>query len=148
MGERNSIKRICVFCGSNHGARSSYTNAAQQLGKALVSHEKGLVYGGGSIGPDDRRCRRCSEEKGEVIGVIPHALFQRVCPLRSDGTSPRIEHARAKVRWRNFGASLQCSGGFGTLDEFFEIVTWARNWDRIQSRLDYFKWWRSISPCS
>ena len=66
MGERNSIKRICVFCGSNHGARSAYTNAAQQLGKALVSQGVGLVYGGGSIGLMTVVADAVLEEKGKL----------------------------------------------------------------------------------
>ena len=69
MDERNSIKRICVFCGSNPGARSAYTDAAQQLGKALVSQGMGLVYGGGGIGLMTVVADAVLEEKKKIIVV-------------------------------------------------------------------------------
>ena len=128
MGERNSIKRICVFCGSNHGARSAYTDAAQQLGKALVSQGVGLVYGGGSIGLMTVVADAVLEEKGEVIGVIPHALSSK--ELAHYGlTELRLVssmHERKSVMAELSGAFIAMPGGFGTLDEFFEIVTWAQ----------------------
>ena len=128
MGTNNSIKRICVFCGSNHGARSAYTGAAQQLGKALVSHEIGLVYGGGSIGLMTVVADAVLEEKGEVIGVIPHALSSK--EFAHDGlTELRLVssmHERKAMMAELSGAFIAMPGGFGTLDEFFEIVTWAQ----------------------
>ena len=128
MGTNNSIKRICVFCGSNHGARSTYTGAAQQLGKALVSQGVGLVYGGGSIGLMTVVANAVLEEKGEVIGVIPHALSSK--EFAHDGlTELRLVssmHERKAMMAELSGAFIAMPGGFGTLDEFFEIVTWAQ----------------------
>ena len=77
MGDNDSIKRICVFCGSKIGARSVYTDVAQQLGKAIASHGIGLVYGGGSIGLMGVIADAVLKEKGNVIGVIPHALASK-----------------------------------------------------------------------
>ena len=128
MGERNSINRICVFCGSNHGARSAYTDAAQQLGKALVSQGVGLVYGGGSIGLMTVVANAVLEEKGEVIGVIPHALSSK--EFAHDGLTElhlvSSMHERKAMMAELSGAFIAMPGGFGTLDEFFEIVTWAQ----------------------
>ena len=128
METKNSIKRICVFCGSNHGARSAYTDAAQQLGKALVSQGMGLVYGGGSIGLMTVVADAVLEEKGEVIGVIPHALSSK--EFAHDGlTELRLVssmHERKAMMAELSGAFIAMPGGFGTLDEFFEIVTWAQ----------------------
>jgi len=128
MDERNSIKRICVFCGSNPGARSAYTDAAQQLGKALVSQGMGLVYGGGGIGLMTVVADAVLEEKGEVIGVIPHALSSK--EFAHDGlTELRLVssmHERKAVMAELSDAFIAMPGGFGTLDEFFEIVTWAQ----------------------
>src|SRR3990172_10715559 len=128
METKNSIKRICVFCGSNHGARSAYTDAAQQLGKALVSQGMGLVYGGGSIGLMTVVADAVLKEKGEVIGVIPHALSSK--EFAHDGlTELRLVsgmHERKAVMAELSGAFIAMPGGFGTLDEFFEIVTWAQ----------------------
>jgi len=128
MGTNNSIKRICVFCGSNHGARSTYTDAAQQLGKALVSQGVGLVYGGGSIGLMTVVANAVLEEKGEVIGVIPHALSSK--EFAHDGLT-ELHLVSSMHERKAMMAELSCAfiampGGFGTLDEFFEIVTWAQ----------------------
>ena len=128
METHNFIKRICVFCGSNHGARPAYTDTAQQLGKALVSHEIGLVYGGGSIGLMTVIADAVLEEKGEVIGVIPHALSSKEF-AHSGLTELRLVssmHERKAVMAELSDAFIAMPGGCGTLDEFFEIVTWAQ----------------------
>lgn len=128
MGTNNSIKRICVFCGSNHGVHSAYTDAAQQLGKALVSQGMGIVYGGGSIGLMTVIADAVLKEKGEVIGVIPHALSSK--EFAHDGlTELRLVssmHERKAMMAELSDAFIAMPGGFGTLDEFFEIVTWAQ----------------------
>ncbi len=128
MAEKKTIKRICVFCGSNHGARSAYTDAARQLGKALASHEIGLVYGGGSIGLMTVVADAVLEEEGEVIGVIPHVLSSR--EFAHDGLTELHKvssmHERKAMMAELSGAFIAMPGGFGTLDEFFEIVTWAQ----------------------
>src|SRR3990170_4898104 len=128
MGERNSINRICVFCGSNHGARSAYTDAAQQLGKALVSQGVGLVYGGGSIGLMTVVADAVLEEKGEVIGVIPHALSSKEFAHYGLTELHLVSsmHERKAMMAELSDAFIAMPGGFGTLDEFFEIVTWAQ----------------------
>ncbi|MBI2471579.1 MAG: TIGR00730 family Rossman fold protein [Planctomycetes bacterium] len=128
MKTNNSIKRICVFCGSNHGAHPAYTDAAQKLGKALVSQEMGLVYGGGSIGLMTVVADAVLKEKGEVIGVIPHVLSSKefahygLTELRLVSSM----HERKAVMAELSDAFIAMPGGFGTLDEFFEIVTWAQ----------------------
>ena len=128
MGDNNSIKRICVFCGSSNGIRAIYTEAAQQLGKTIVSNGMGLVYGGGSIGLMGVIADAVLKEKGEVIGVIPHALSSRefahhgLAELR---VVPSM-HERKAMMAELSDAFIAMPGGFGTFDEFFEIVTWAQ----------------------
>ena len=128
MGTNNSIKRVCVFCGSSPGAQSAYTDAARQLGRALVSHERELVYGGGSIGLMTVIADTVLKEKGDVIGVIPHALSSKefahygLTELRLVSSM----HERKAVMAELSDAFIAMPGGFGTLDEFFEIVTWAQ----------------------
>lgn len=128
MKTNNSIKRICVFCGSNHGARSAYTDVAQQLGKALVSQKMGLVYGGGSIGLMTVIADAVLKEKGEVIGVIPQVLSSK--EFAHNGlTELRLVsgmHERKAVMAELSDAFIAMPGGFGTLDELFEILTWAQ----------------------
>lgn len=128
MTENNSIKRICVFCGSNPGARSVYTDVAQQLGKAIVSHGMGLVYGGGSIGLMGVIADAVLKEKGNVIGVIPHALSSRefAHPGLTELRMVSSMHERKAMMAKLSDAFIAMPGGFGTADEFFEILTWAQ----------------------
>ena len=71
------IRRICVFCGSNSGSDPSYTEAARSLGRLLARDGIGVVYGGGSVGLMGEVADAALEAGGEVIGVIPHALWAR-----------------------------------------------------------------------
>ena len=71
------MKRICVFCGSNRGARSEYISAAQSLGKLLAQRNLGLVYGGSNIGLMGIIADAVLAEGGDVIGVIPQSLVDR-----------------------------------------------------------------------
>jgi uncharacterized protein (TIGR00730 family) len=124
----NPIKRICVFCGSNTGARSAYTDVAQQLGKAIVSHGMELVYGGGSIGLMGVIADAVLKEKGNVIGVIPHALSSKefAHPGLTELRMVSSMHERKAMMAELSDAFVAMPGGFGTFDEFFEILTWAQ----------------------
>src|SRR5262245_66577805 len=72
-----TIKRICVFCGSQSGAREVYGEQARALGRALAERGIGLVYGGGGIGTMGAVADAAVESRGEVIGVIPYALASK-----------------------------------------------------------------------
>lgn len=128
MGDNDSIKRICVFCGSRTGNRPVYADVAQQLGKAIVSHGIGLVYGGGSIGLMGDIADAVLREKGNVLGVIPHALASKefahtgLTELRMVSSM----HERKAMMVELSDAFIAMPGGFGTFDEFFEILTWAQ----------------------
>ncbi|MCF6158061.1 MAG: TIGR00730 family Rossman fold protein [wastewater metagenome] len=128
MENNNSIKRICVFCGSSFGARQIYTDTAQELGKAIVAQGMGLVYGGGSIGLMGVLADAVLQENGEVIGVIPRAIssrelaHQHLTELRFVSSM----HERKAIMAELSDAFIAMPGGFGTFDEFFEIVTWAQ----------------------
>ncbi len=124
----NTIKRICVFCGSSPGTRPVYTEFAQQLGKAIVSQDMELVYGGGSIGLMGIIADAVLKEKGKVIGVIPHALSSKEF-AHTGLTDLRLVssmHERKAMMVELSDAFIAMPGGFGTFDEFFEILTWAQ----------------------
>lgn len=108
--------------------RSSYRNAARKLGKALVSHGVGLVYGGGSVGLMGVIADAILEEQGEVIGVLPQSLFNK--ELAHHGlTELRIVssmHERKALMAELSDGFIAMPGGFGTFEEFFEVVTWAQ----------------------
>ncbi|TVM03765.1 MAG: TIGR00730 family Rossman fold protein [Candidatus Brocadia sp. WS118] len=128
MADNTSIKRICVFCGSKRGARPVYTATAQQLGKAMVSRGIGLVYGGGSIGLMGDIADAVLREKGNVIGIIPHALASKEFAHSGLTELHRVSsmHERKAMMAELSDAFIAMPGGFGTFDELFEILTWAQ----------------------
>jgi len=122
------MKRICVFCGSATGNPPSYGQAAQRLGEALVQRRLGLVFGGGHIGLMGVLADAVLQGGGEVIGVIPQALLDK--ELAHSGVADmrivQTMHERKALMAELSDAFLALPGGYGTLDEFFEIVTWAQ----------------------
>lgn len=122
------MKRVCVFCGSSRGARSAYEEAAQQLGLALARRGVGLVYGGGHLGLMGALADATMAAGGEVIGVIPQALVAKelahngVADMRIVGSM----HERKALMAELSDAFITLPGGFGTLEEFFEVLSWAQ----------------------
>jgi uncharacterized protein (TIGR00730 family) len=122
------IHRICVFCGSNLGARAAYRQAAEQLGRALVARQIGLVYGGGNIGLMGVLADAVLDSGGEVIGVIPHALVAREVAHKGLTKLHIVEsmHERKQLMADLSDAFIALPGGFGTFEEFCEAVTWSQ----------------------
>ena len=120
--------RICVFCGSNPGRSPAYATAARDLGALLASRGIGLVYGGGNVGLMGIVADAALAGGGEVIGVIPCALVDRELAHRGL-TELRITasmHERKQLMHDLSDAFIALPGGFGTLDELFETLTWAQ----------------------
>jgi uncharacterized protein (TIGR00730 family) len=120
--------RICVFCGSLAGCRSDYRTAAQLAGATIARRGAGLVYGGGHVGLMGVVADAALAAGGEVIGVIPAGLAER--ELAHPGLT-RLHvvnsmHERKALMADLSDGFLALPGGFGTLDELFEIVTWAQ----------------------
>ncbi len=122
------MKRICVFCGSNPGARPEYGIAAQQLGQALAERDIALVYGGASVGTMGMLADAMQEAGGHVIGVIPRALLdEEIANTRlSDLRVVESMHERKAQMAELSDAFIALPGGLGTFEEFFEVVTWAQ----------------------
>src|SRR3954453_6200666 len=122
------IKRVCVYCGSNFGSRPEYVAAAQRLGSALARRSLELVYGGGRVGLMGTIADAVLAEQGKVIGVIPEALLakevghQGLKDLRVVGSM----HERKALMVELSDAFIAMPGGFGTLEEFCEVLTWAQ----------------------
>ena len=122
------MKRVCVFCGSSAGIRPEYGFAAQALTTELVRRGLGLVYGGGNVGLMGLLADSMLAAGGEVIGVIPQSLLERevghrgVTELRVVDTM----HQRKALMNDLSDAFIALPGGFGTLEEFFEILTWSQ----------------------
>jgi uncharacterized protein (TIGR00730 family) len=122
------MNRICVFCGSNFGFREQYADAARALGRALVDRGLGLVYGGGCVGLMGTIADAVMKAGGEVVGVIPDALVER--ELAHGDVSKlivvRSMHERKAKMAELADAFIAMPGGFGTFEEFCEILTWAQ----------------------
>jgi hypothetical protein len=122
------MKRVCVYCGSGVGERPEYAEAARNVGLALVQRELGLVFGGGRIGLMGVLARTVLEQGGEAIGVIPKALDEMDLGLK-DATELRVVrdmHERKALMAELADAFIALPGGFGTMEELFEILTWAQ----------------------
>ncbi|HEX2122968.1 MAG TPA: TIGR00730 family Rossman fold protein [Thermoanaerobaculia bacterium] len=122
------MRRVCVFCGSNRGTDPLYVDAARDLGRLFAREGVTLVYGGGSVGLMGELADAVLGSGGEVIGVIPHALWAREVGHRSL-TDLRIVdtmHERKAMMADLADAFIALPGGLGTLEEIFEIWTWAQ----------------------
>lgn len=119
-------KSVCVYCGSRFGAKPSYKQAAEDLGRALATNNWRLVYGAGDVGLMGAVAQATQEAGGETFGVIPTHLFNREVGKRDLDTFIITEtmHERKKVMYMNSDAIVVLPGGAGSLDEFFEVLTW------------------------
>jgi hypothetical protein len=124
----NSFKRICVFCGSSAGYSGTYRAAAVELGRFLTEQGLGLVYGGGRIGLMGVVADAVLAHGGQVIGVIPQPMVSREI-WHSGLTELRIVpsmHARKSLMAELADAFIALPGGFGTFEEFCEMITWSQ----------------------
>jgi uncharacterized protein (TIGR00730 family) len=121
-------RRVCVFCGSSLGAKQTYLAEAVTFGRLLGEAGLGLVYGGAQVGLMGALADATLAHGSEVIGVIPRSLagievaHQRLSQLVLVETM----HERKALMYQEADAFVALPGGFGTLDEFFEILTWAQ----------------------
>ncbi|KAI5389092.1 Cytokinin riboside 5'-monophosphate phosphoribohydrolase log1, partial [Lathyrus oleraceus] len=126
--KESKFKRICVFCGSSPGNKSSYKDAAIQLGKELVSRNIDLVYGGGNIGLMGLISQSVYEGGRHVIGIIPRTLMSREICGETVGELKEVAdmHERKAEMAKHSDAFIALPGGYGTLEELLEVITWAQ----------------------
>jgi uncharacterized protein (TIGR00730 family) len=122
------MKRICVFCGSSAGSKPEYRACAQQLGAELTRRKIGLVYGGGNVGLMGAIADSVLEAGGEAIGVIPEHLMSREIGHNrlTKLHIVRSMHERKALMSDLSDAFIALPGGFGTLEEFCEVLTWSQ----------------------
>lgn len=122
------MKRIAVFCGSSVGASETYKEDAVRLGKILAKEGITLVYGGSSVGLMGAVADTVLSEGGEAIGVIPRKLVEREIAHASLTELHVVEsmHGRKAKMAELSDAFITLPGGAGTLEEFFEVYTWAQ----------------------
>ena len=123
-----TFRRICVFCGSNSGNRCEYRAAAEQLAALLLQHKIELVYGGGNIGLMGALADTVLAGGGTVIGVIPESLMAREVGHLGLSELRIVDsmHERKALMSDLSDAFIALPGGFGTLEEFCEVVTWSQ----------------------
>jgi uncharacterized protein (TIGR00730 family) len=122
------LQSVCVFCGSSQGLDPAYTEAVRSLGRTLAEANIRLVFGGGHVGLMGVVSNAALEAGGEVIGVIPRSLVERelahagLTDLRIVGSI----HDRKGIMSDLSEGFITLPGGTGTLEEFFEVLTWAQ----------------------
>ena len=122
------MKRICVFCGSSAGSRPEYRSCAEELGQELARRRIGLVYGGGNVGLMGAIADAVLQAGGEATGVIPEHLMTREIGHKRLTTLHIVHsmHERKALMADLADAFIALPGGFGTLEEFFEVLTWSQ----------------------
>ena len=148
-----TVKSVCVYCGSRFGAMPAYSQAAETFGTLLANEGWRLVYGAGDVGLMGAVARAAQAAGGETFGVIPTHLLNREVG-KTDLTSfvvTETMHERKKVMIMNADAVVVLPGGPGSLDEFFEALTWRQlglhdkpilvmnvdgYWDKLRALLD------------
>lgn len=122
------MRRVCVYCGSSRGANMAYSHAAKELAAVLVRHEIELVYGGSSVGIMGVLADEVLALGGKVHGVIPKLLEQK--EIAHDGLTELhvvgSMHARKSMMAALSDGFIAMPGGFGTLEEIIEVLTWGQ----------------------
>lgn len=128
VGNMNSINSLCIYCGSSPGKLATYTNAAYALAELLVNHKIRLIYGGASIGIMGMVADQVLKLGGEVTGVIPKALSHKEVahPNLTELHITNTMHERKMLMAELADGFIALPGGIGTLEELFEIWTWAQ----------------------
>lgn len=128
VGAMGVLRRVCVFCGSKHGSHVAYTTAAQKTGRVLADRGIGLVYGAGDIGLMGELADAAIADGGDVFGVIPE--FMVAHEVAHDGLTElhvvQSMHERKAMMSDLADAFVALPGGWGTLEELFEVTTWAQ----------------------
>jgi uncharacterized protein (TIGR00730 family) len=122
------VQRVCVFCGASSGRLAAYADAARSFGTALADRGLGLVYGGGRVGLMGAVADAALARGGEVIGVIPRELVEREL-AHSGLTELHVVaslHERKALMAELADGFVALPGGFGTLDELLEQLTWSQ----------------------
>ena len=128
MASDRSLNRVCVFCGTNPGSRPAYGLAARELGRALAESEIELVYGGASVGIMGELADSVQEHGGHVTGIIPQQLMEKEAAhtgIRNLIVVASMNQRKSQMADMSDGF-IALPGGIGTLEGFFEILTWGQ----------------------
>ena len=120
------LKRLCVFCGASTPSQSIHASVSMELANAMLARKIGLVYGGGRVGLMGILAERMMGGGGTVVGVIPHQLQRREVANMDVTELILVDsmHERKALMYERSDGFVVLPGGFGTLDEAMEILTW------------------------
>lgn len=126
--DNNSIKSICVFCGSGEGCNPDFKSASQTLGHLFAQNNIELIYGGGDMGLMGAIANAVQEKGGKVTGIIPEFLLKYQNEnLKTTGLIVTKDmHTRKAKMYELADAFIALPGGIGTLEELVETMTWAQ----------------------
>ncbi len=121
-----AIRAVCVFCGSQPGAKPAYLQAARELGAQLARRDWNVVYGGGHVGMMGALADSTLAAGGRVIGVIPEHLMRPEVAHQALTELLIVDsmHTRKRIMASRSDAFIVLPGGYGTFEEMFEMVTW------------------------
>ena len=123
-----ALRSICIFAGSSPGSQPEYLAAARELGRALAQRKIGVVYGGGCVGLMGALADAVLAANGDITGVIPESLVAREVAHGGLSTLHVVAsmHERKAMMADLSDGFVALPGGWGTLEEFFEVLTWAQ----------------------
>jgi uncharacterized protein (TIGR00730 family) len=121
-----SFSAVCVFCGSQSGVRAEYRESARELAQVLVRRSLTVVYGGGHVGMMGTLADETLVQRGRIVGIIPRHLMRPEVAHRGLTELLVVEsmHERKRTMAERSDAFIVLPGGYGTLEEMFEMVTW------------------------
>ena len=124
----NDLRAICVYCGSSNGTQREFRAAAEELAAELAQHGVNLIYGGGSVGLMGVIAQGVQDRGGVVRGIIPRSLQPKEVSGMTPGELIVVEsmHERKALMAEYADGFIAMPGGFGTLDELFETITWGQ----------------------
>jgi len=123
----DSLKSVCVFCGSSNDAAPEYLRAARELGEALAKADLRLVYGGGGVGLMGAAARGAHAAGGKVLGIIPDFLIGKERALEIvEHVVVTSMHQRKQMFFEESDGFVILPGGIGTLEEVIELLSWRR----------------------
>lgn len=143
---RETDQTICVFCGSRPGKNPLFVKVAEEIGKSIASEGWNLLYGAGSSGLMGTIAKAALENSGNVIGVIPSQFPEEILPNLYYTVKTTNIQERKSVMFNCSDAIVVLPGGIGTLEEFFEVLTWKQlGWHNKPIVLfNYEGYWDSI----
>ncbi len=124
----SDLKNIVVFCASSSGSDAAFVDAARDLGSAIAARGSTLIYGGGNVGLMGTVADATLAGGGRVVGIIPHGLEKREVAHRgvTELVVVNSMHERKKQMAERADAFVALPGGYGTMEEIMEVITWAQ----------------------